>query len=132
MKKGIILILSLLGMLVCSCKKEDPQLLLIGTWEATASVSSQNNPASAQEVKGIVFTFEENGKGSFSVADDIDFTYQYIKENKTIRLQGGIDNTLYIDSLKKDSFVFHSTEPAQLGSGMLGPMDWVFYGKKIK
>ena len=131
MKKGIILILSFLGVLVCSCKKEDPQLLLIGTWETTASVSSHNNPASSQEVKGIVFTFGENGKGSYAVADVIEFTYQYIQENNTIRLQGGIDNTLYIDSLKEDSFVFHSTEPAQPG-GTLGPMDWIFYGKKIK
>ena len=131
MKKGIILILSLLGVLVCSCKKDDPQLLLIGTWEATASVSSHNNPASAQEVKGIVFTFGEKGKGTFTIADVIDFTYQYNKESKTIRLQGGIDNTLYIDSLKEDSFVFRSTEPAQ-PSGTLGPQDWVFYGKKVK
>lgn len=129
--RRITLILSLLGMLVCSCKKDDPQLLLIGTWEATASVSSHNNPASAQEVKGIVFTFGENGKGSFSIADVIDFTYQYIKESNMIRLQGGLDTILYIDSLKKDSFVFHSTEPAQ-PSGTLGPQDWIFYGVRIK
>lgn len=132
MKRRIVLIVSLLGLLVCSCKKEeDPQLLLVGTWEASASVSPQGNPAGAQEVTGIVFTFEANGKGSFAVADVLDFTYQYVKENNTIRLQGGIDNTLYIDSLNKDSFVFHSTEPAQ-PSGTIGPMDWVFYGKKIK
>ena len=129
MKKKIVLIVSLLGLLVCSCKKEDPQHLLVGTWEATASVSPQGNPAGALEVKGIVFTFEADGKGSFAIADVLDFTYQYIKENNTIRLQGGIDNTLYIDSLNKDSFVFHSTEPAQPG-GMIGPQDWVFYGKK--
>lgn len=129
--RRITLILSLLGMLVCSCKKDDPQLLLIGTWEATASVSSHNNPACAQEVKGIVFTFGENGKGSFSIADVIDFTYQYIKESNTIRLQGGLDTILYIDSLKKDSFVFHSTEPAQ-PSGTLVPQDWIFYGVRIK
>lgn len=129
--KRIVLILSLLGMLVCSCKKEDPQVLLTGTWEATASVSSHDNPASAQEVKGIVWTFGEDGKGSFSIADVLDFSYQYIKEDNTIRLQGGLHNILYIDSLEKDSFIFHSTEPAQPG-GMIGPLDWVFYGRKIK
>ena len=82
-------------------------------------------------MKGIVFTFGENGKGSFSIADVIDFTYQYIKESNMIRLQGGLDTILYIDSLKKDSFVFHSTEPAQ-PSGTLGPQDWIFYGVRIK
>ena len=132
MKKGIILILSLVGILVCSCKKEpDPQLLFIGTWKATATVTPHNESAVAQEVKGIVFTFGENGKGSFAMADVIEFSYQFIKENNTIRLRGGIDNTLYIDSLKEDSFVFHSSEPAQAG-GKLGPMDWTFYGTKIK
>lgn len=131
MKNRIVLIVSLLGMLVCSCKKEDPQHLLIGTWEASASVSPQGNPAGALEVKGIVFTFEADGTGTFAIADVLDFTYQYIKESNTIRLQGEIDNTLYIDSLEKDSFIFHSTEPAQPG-GTIGPQDWVFYGKKIK
>ena len=132
MKKGLILVISLFALLVCSCKKEeDPQTLLIGTWEATASVSYRENLSRVQEVKGIVFTFEKNGKGTFTIADVIDFTYQYNKESKTIRLQGGIDNTLYIDSLKEDSFVFRSTEPAQ-PSGTLGPQDWVFYGKKVK
>lgn len=130
MRIRIVLIVLLLGMLVCSCQKEDPQHLLVGTWEASAMVSPQGNPVGAQEVKGIVFTFEANGKGSFAIADVIDFTYQYIRENNTIRLQGGIDNTLYIDSLTKDSFVFHSTEPAQPG-GTIGLQDWVFYGKKI-
>ena len=132
MRIRLVLIVSLLGLLVCSCKKEeDPQLLLVGTWEATASVSPHGNPAVAQEVTGIIFTFEADGKGSFGVGDVLDFTYQYVKENNTIRLQGGIDNTLFIDSLTKDSFVFHSTDHAQ-PSGTIGPQDWVFYGKKIK
>ena len=102
---------------------------MVGTWETTASVSPHGNPAVTQEVTGIVFTFDADGKGSFGVGDVLDFTYQYVKENNTIRLHGGIDNTLYIDSLTKDSFVFHSTEPAQ-PSGTIGPTDWVFYGKR--
>ena len=104
--------------------------MLIGTWDVTASVSNQAG-GPAQEVPGISVSFGEDGKGSFTIADTINFTYQYIKESNTIQLHGDLEGVLHIDTLTKDSFVFHSSEDAKY-SGFIFKYNWTFYGTKTK
>ena len=132
MKRNLILILSLLCLIVCSCQKENnPQDMLIGTWDVTATITDQSG--SSQESKGWSFTFREDGTGTVTIADVLDFTYQYISENNTIRysMAGIVDNTMYVDALTKDSFIFHTTENAK-ASGTPWILDFVFKGTKVK
>ena len=131
MKKSLILILSLLCLTVCSCQKEDnPQDMLIGTWDVTATITAQGG--GSQESKGWSITFREDGTGTVVAADPLEFTYQYISENNTIRYtMEGIDSIMYVDSLTKDSFIIHTTDNEHI-SGIPWTLDYVFKGTKVK
>ena len=105
--------------------------MLIGTWDVTATITDQSG--TSQESKGWSITFREDGTGTVVIADSLEFTYQYISENNTIRysMVGIVDNIMYVDALTKDSFIIHTTENAN-ASGTPWILDNVFKGTKVK
>ena len=143
MKRVIICLFSLLCIAVCSCKKE-PQDLLIGNWEVSISIQYEasiggTSAHSTADGGTWYYTFEENGHGRMVDVNDItrryEFTYQYDGLFNSILLRRentSKDSVLEIDILTKESFVFHSSDVATLGSLYTGTSVATYNGKKIK
>ena len=122
MKKSIIFVLSLLCIILCSCKKE-PKDLLLGTWEVSVTMTTSSSVSAPSTHDGGVwfFSFDERGRGRMVQSDDTsikyDFTYKYDK---------GLNSILYTLSdsneeleweviiLTRDRFVFSSETSADL------------------
>ena len=143
MKRVIIIVLSFLCAIVCSCKKE-PQDLLIGDWEVSISTeydATVNGTNMNKTIDGGIwyYSFEENGQGRRVMKDDIssrfEFSYQYDRLFNSIicKFEKPASETIMeIEVLTKDSFVFHSESEATLGSIYTLKGISTFVGKRIK
>ena len=132
MKK--VLYLTFLLLCVCSCEKDmrnDVQKLLVGSWDVSLTHTSSNGkPFDVLDCTS-KFTFLENGRGLVVYYIKIDgqssyqenYSYYYDKGNNAVVFDFD-DRTLLaeVESLTKDSFVFHSK----------GDIVTTWNGKKIK
>lgn len=140
MKRVVIIALSFLCAIVCSCKKE-PQDLLIGDWEVSITVQYEANIGGGITVEPVdggtwYYTFGENGRGRMVDATDAtrryNFTYEYdglFNEVLFRRENESKDSVLEIDVLTKDSFVFRNNNVSAFGilTGVA-----TYNGKRIK
>ena len=143
MKRVIIIVLSFLCAIVCSCKKE-PQDLLIGSWEVSISVQYDisiggANANTTTDGGTWYYTFEEGGHGRMVDVNDVtrryEYTYQYDDLFNSILLRrenASKDTVLEIDVLTKETFVFHSSDVSTYGSIYTGKAVATYNGKKIK
>ena len=137
MKRVVIIALSFLCAIVCSCNKNEPQNLLKGTWEV--SVILRWEMASFRD--GVWhFTFGKGGKGEIVNVKDLDksfvFKYKYHEGNNTITYElNGNPYVWEVDELTNYTFRFHSSNNVTedlLGYATRDDMEVIFDGKKIE
>lgn len=114
MKK--FLLLAFFVLFACSCEK-DAQSLLVGSWDVSLTHTSVNGKSIDMLDYTAKFTFLENGRGFVVYYIKIDgqssfqenYSYYYDKGNNAVVFDFD-DRTLLaeVESLAKDSFVFHS------------------------
>ena len=141
-------ILSLLAIcvLACSCNKNEPQNLLIGTWEVSVKTTLKallGETTGEKTYDGGVwyYTFYKEGSGKMIKVDDVDksfkFTYMYHKEDNTIDyVLNGNAYVWEIDVLTNETFFFHtsaSSSPSTiLGIPVSSSSQSTYSGKKIE
>ena len=133
MKRLPFIVISLFCLLICSCKKE-PQDLLLGSWEVQETVTlTVGSVSKTQDIEEIAYyTFEKNGIGRITAGTNVrDFTYQYLRENNTIRMILNGSETLWtIDALNNKTFVLTATKEGTL-LGATFREEYVLTGKQI-
>ena len=142
MKRIIIVFLSLLLLFVCSCKKQTPDNLLLGTWEVQVSVRGGSagiagNGEPVVIIDNWIFTFEEDGHGMIEDAKDSrvssPFTYQYHEKEGIIDYDmNGIRNKWIIDKLTRNEFHFHSLDDSSYAGIIADSAGSTFIGKRKK
>lgn len=144
MKRVVIITLSFLCAIVCSCKKE-PQKLLEGVWEVSVEVTYKADIGETTTEKtfdgGVwYYTFYKEGNGKRVKTDDVDdsyqFTYLYHEEDNTIDfITNGISSAWVVDVLTNNSFFCHSSNASSstiLGLPVSGSIQTTYSGKKVK
>ena len=120
MKKGIIIVLSLICVFVCSCKKE-PQDLLIGTWQLVKTERTAEwvgNPTSKtyEPLTETFMVFNGDGTGrTFTKDNNRSFSYVFNDASSSLILMfenGG--TTCSVEELTKNSLVLLSTNNTTL------------------
>ena len=64
MKKAVIIILSLICLIVCSCEKTLHQRQLVGSWAVTQKTTTSGALEGENTVDGFVYTFDKEGHGT--------------------------------------------------------------------
>ena len=139
MKKYMLYVFSLICVLVCSCRKDEPQELLIGTWEVSQTTilmiadETDDNKVGSNEIDSGYYTFEESGVGRITLEDIVkEFTYQYLIEDSTIQFL--LDEKLFIWSvtaLTKTTFEFRRIVETDVFGIMTVRQEYVLNGKKL-
>lgn len=122
MKRILIICISLLGLIVCSCQKIGigREHYLIGTWDVVVTGHISGTFAGSEidntgNLKSLLITFYEDGKGKMvdkkNKRNSSEFTYKYREIKGIIEYTvNGKDQTWTVDKLTRDYFLFHSTE----------------------
>ena len=146
MKKVFALVLALLTVLMfTACNKNEPQNLLIGTWEVSVKTTLKaavgENTSEKTYDEGVwYYTFYKEGNGRMVKVDDVDksstFTYMYHEEDNTIDYVSNEKPFVWeIDVLTKDTFLYHTSSASSstiLGVPVSGSSQTTYSGKKKK
>ena len=135
--KKIIILLSLLCAIVCSCQKS-PQDLLLGTWqimkiERTGSIGGvEAHETTEMEDQNAFFIFSDGGNGMYQQKDNVQtFSYLFNEETTTIILtykNSDRESVCSVETLTKDEFVFRTT--STLGS--IANLSALYFCRKVK
>ncbi len=111
MKKAVIIILSLICLIVCSCEKTLHQRQLVGSWAVTKKTTTSGSLEGENTVDGFVYTFDKEGHGTIVRNDRVSsFSYQCKTDSLTIVLDGETTPEAYrIDVLTEKTFVVSNT-----------------------
>lgn len=122
MKRIIIICISLLGLIVCSCQKISigRERYLIGTWDVTVTAHIYGtflgqDIDNTGELAPLLITFEEDGYGRVTEKknkrNSYEITYKYREMKGIIEYSvNGEDRIWIVDRLTRDHFVFHTSE----------------------
>ena len=116
MKKIAILLCSILCVIVCSCEKasQEPQDLLIGTWQVTKIVYSASvinaQKTVDMEDQNTFYVFAEGGTGKRWSGNNVqDFTYVFNEETNSVFVtQKGNESVWKVEVLTVDQLVYHT------------------------
>lgn len=140
-----LLLIFAICVFACSCNKNDPQNLLIGTWEVSVKMTLKSALGETTNGRtydeGVWFyTFYKEGNGKMVKIDDADksstFTYIYHEEDKTIDyVMNGNPFVWEVDVLTNETFFFHSSSTSSstiLGIPVSASSQSTYSGKKVK
>lgn len=135
-----IVLFAFLLFCACSCKKETPQEMLMGTWEVSVKSVFKGNIGTTDAEKeydeGIwYFTFDD-GRGRYLKIDDektrTNFTYQYYNELGSILYEtNNRSGEWFVDVLTKNTIVFHAESESSFGGIKLATTT-TYSGKKLQ
>ncbi len=146
MKKGFALFLALLTVLMLTaCNKNEPQDLLVGTWEVSVKTTLKgtvgDTAAERDYDEGVwYYTFNKGGSGKMVKVDEVEessqFTYMYHEENNSIAYElNGKHSVWEVDVLTNETFLFHTFSSASntiAGIPVSTSSQSTYSGKKIK